>query len=302
MAINPIIISFLIPTKKRPFILCRLIESIRRTAFNINNIELIIYIDENDNSYDQLDIQGIKIDFIRGNLLSMGEMNTACFNKSTGDIIILANDDIVIRTNNWDQKITKVHHMYKDMIYLIKINDLHKSNRFATFPILSRYACSLMQKPFPKNYMRYFIDVHIYDIFLRINKLGFSRIIKIDQIIFEHMHFRSRKANYDNTYFESQKYRFSDSIPFLQLIDFRNAISKNIAKYILINQDYKNQSNILFENELIPIILNTKSSLNIILFDNNLPLKWRFFLFFWFKLRAVYSPIWVKLILKRNPF
>jgi hypothetical protein len=35
----------------------------------------------------------------------MGGYNSACFERARGDVLILANDDMVIRTSGWDDRI-----------------------------------------------------------------------------------------------------------------------------------------------------------------------------------------------------
>ena len=225
-------ISLLIPTRGRPKILNRLLESIVRNTNNLADIEIILYIDEDDKSHEEIRSQSftLTIKKLIRSKATMGACNTACFKESTGDIIILLNDDVVMRTANWDRILTNETSKIDDQIYLIYPNDLFKQKKLPTFPILSRRTCELLQDPFPAAYKGSFIETQLFDIFIRLKYQGFDRIKYLDNVIFEHMHHRLDKAALDQTY--KNRNRFGDDFTFVAFTNQRQTQTKQLIRAI----------------------------------------------------------------------
>ena len=55
----------------------------------------------------------------------------------TGDILIMGNDDLIYKTQNWDGILVEQTKKFKDGIYLMWFDDGIKHNH-ANFPIISR--------------------------------------------------------------------------------------------------------------------------------------------------------------------
>ena len=225
-------ISLLIPTRGRPKILNRLLESIVQNTNNLADIEIILYIDEDDKSYEEIRSPNDKLTIKKliASQATMGACNTACFKESTGDIIILLNDDVVMRTAGWDKILINEISKFDDQIYLIYPNDLFKKKKLPTFPILSRRTCELLQDPFPAVYKGSFIETQLFDIFIRLKHQGFDRIKYLDNVIFEHMHHRLDKAALDQTY--KNRDRFGDDFTFVALTHQRQTQTKQLIRAI----------------------------------------------------------------------
>lgn len=123
-------ISLLLPTRGRPTWVERLFNSISKTVSRAETIEVIVYMDEDDTASHNLTSNDFNITTIIGPGKTMGGYNSACLDKARGDIIILANDDMVMRTPNWDTKIIQMDAQYVDKIYLAYGNDLLKCRSF----------------------------------------------------------------------------------------------------------------------------------------------------------------------------
>jgi hypothetical protein len=178
-----------------------------------------MYMDDDDIKSHHLTANEFAVKKIIGPAISMGQCNTECLKIAKGSIIILANDDMIIRTNGWDVRLMELHHMLDHQIYLAYPNDLIKKNKLCSFPILSRKLCELLAEPYPKEYSGGFIDWHLQDIFVRLKKNGHNLIFYLDDIIFEHLHFRVGKASMDDTY--KKRARYSGDAEFVGLAEMR---------------------------------------------------------------------------------
>jgi hypothetical protein len=276
------IISLLLPTRGRPELVKRLFQSIVEMTSILDKIEVILYVDDDDVSSHGLDTQEFRIVRIVGPKLSMGAYNSACLKKAQGDVIILVNDDMVIRTSGWDDCIRSLHAEFEDQVYLGYANDLFKKERFCTFPIISRHTCELLNDPYPSIYRRAFIDVHLFDIFKRLQKAGFDRIRYYDDLIFEHLHYRTGKAPYDETYGNARSGKFSDDPTFVALIAMRSAAAYRLISAIR-NETITPAYEEVIQKEIPDSIagairLFTRRFLR----DDELPYHWRLYLWYWF--------------------
>lgn len=275
-------ISLLLPTRGRRSLVERFFRSIAETTFHKDKVEVVLYADDDDVDSHHLDSDVVRVTRIIGPRASMGTYNSVCYGAATGDIIILVNDDMVIRTRGWDEKVIGFDANIPDGIYLAYGNDLFKEGNVCTFPILSRRACELLVEPYPKEYQGAFIDYHLFDVFKRLQCAGFDRIRYMDDVVFEHLHYRAGKAPFDETY--GSRGRFADDQTFLALIHSRQQSADRLL-------------GILRGDESLPVCRPGRSSMEMasdtlfeaivmftrdLLFDRGLPLRWRSYLWVWF--------------------
>lgn len=209
------LISLLVPTRNRSDILVQMLDSVFATAARPELIEVVIYVDDDDPDTLSLDLRNWNVRRITGQRLRMGALNAACFAASRGSIIILGNDDILIRTQGWDDLVRHATAQWGDEVYLLYPNDLYKLDKLCTFPIMSRLVCDTIGDPFPAEYRGAFIDVHLMDIFKQLEGGGHARIKFLGDVVFEHMHFRAGKSEPDATYLNRE--RFGDDKTFILL-------------------------------------------------------------------------------------
>ena len=275
-------ISLLLPSRGRPSLVNRLFASIAKTASRLDQVEVVLYVDEDDTSSHDLDSKDFHVVRIVGPALTMGGYNSACLQKAQGDVLILANDDMVIRTPGWDDRIRAMNAEFDDQIYLGYANDLFKKSRFCTFPILSRRTCEILADPYPTAYRRAFIDVHLFDIFKRLQYAGFDRIRYYDDLVFEHLHYRTGKAPYDETYGYARSGRFADDPTFIALTAIRSEAANRLISTIrndpvVVGGDANSQ------HEVPASIVSAVRLLSrTFLLDSELPYRWRIFLWYWF--------------------
>lgn len=285
-------ISLLMPTRGRRALAERFLKSVVMTATYADSVEVVFYADDDDPESHDLRAEGISVTAIVGPRLTMGEYNSRCLQKARGDVIILVNDDVVVRTQGWDEKVRELDAAFPDKIYLAYGNDLFKGSKLCTFPILSRRTCELLVDPFPAAYAGAFIDYHLLDIFKRIQRFGESRIRYCPDIIFEHMHYRTGKGVKDSTY--ARRDRFRDDSVFLGFIGVRSKAARRLASAI-----HGEKPEEFVPLEVLPAsrvsLLRAAGSLTRgFLFDRELPLRWRSFLWYWYvgRLLAARGLLW----------
>lgn len=273
------LISLILPTRHRPELVKRLFNSIIKSSSQPNFIEVILYVDEDDINSHQLDSTELKIIRIIGPSRSMGSYNHLCLEKSKGDIIILINDDMVMQTPGWDEKIRAMDASIPDQIYLAYPNDLFKKAR-CSFPVLSRKTCDLLVEPYPLMYKGAFIDTHLFDLFKRLQHAGHDRIRYMEDVVFEHLHYRTGKSEYDDTY--KKRDRFADDWTFIALAKKRQSDSEKLQCAILGKSFQQHDSVADIEPKKSSLFKTIAYLTGQLLFDRGLPLPWRTFLWYWF--------------------
>jgi len=193
-------ISLLLPTRDRRALLYRLLDSIVKTTDRPQDLEIIIYIDEDDRESRDISYPDLSIIKLTGCRKTMGAITNVCYQASTGDYVFLMNDDAIFQTLHWDTIVAETLLQFPDEVVLLYGNDLHKGKRMPTFPILSRTVCELMNGVCPSEYIRFHIEYHILDVFKRLSSIGYKRIVYLPDVVFEHMHYSIGKSPVDNTY------------------------------------------------------------------------------------------------------
>ena len=179
-------ISLIVPTRNRPEPLQQFLTSIQRTAKRPERLEIILVVDD-DATCDTTGFPRLKIwQTIGPPGRTMGELNRAGYAASHGQLVMLLNDDVVVRTHGWDRTVLACFKRFPDPVALVHVNDTLIRDYLCTFPILSRAYCELIGGICPAEYERYRIDDHIEDIFNILAFLGVRRTVYLPDVIFEH--------------------------------------------------------------------------------------------------------------------
>lgn len=222
--------SLILPTRDHPKLATRVLESIAQTASCPERLEVILYADEDDIQSREISYSPLPIFKLTGQHKTRGAVTQKCYEVSQGKYVMLVNDDMIFRTKNWDTKVLEAFSRFHDEIALVYGNDLYYGRRMATFPILSRKACELMDKICPVQYRRHCIDPHILDIFKRLSQLGHKRTVYLKNVIFEHMHNELGVLITDSESMpESDE---DDQQLYFSFAEEREGIAKKLAEYI----------------------------------------------------------------------
>ncbi|MFC1546748.1 hypothetical protein ACFL4O_03410, partial [bacterium] len=181
--------SLILPVKDNLHLVNRLLKSIVDTTDDCNRIEVILYVDDDDTVMKDYSYNGININKIIGTKDSMGNIIKKCYAKTKGRYLFLLNDDVVFHTKGWDNLVLEAFSKFDDDIALVYGNDLYYGKDMCTFPIVSRKIYNLLDELYPEEYEHHCIDSHVFDIFKKLEKLGYKRMIYLKNVFFEHMHY-----------------------------------------------------------------------------------------------------------------
>ncbi|VTR94384.1 Uncharacterized protein OS=Bradyrhizobium sp. CCGE-LA001 GN=BCCGELA001_35048 PE=4 SV=1: Glyco_tranf_2_3 [Gemmata massiliana] len=178
--------SLIVPTRGRVEKLRRFLDSVARTACHPERIEVVLVVDADDPAslveHPKLSVRPVVVP--PG--LTMGALNSAGFDATTGDYVMLLNDDVIVRTPGWDAIALNCFRRFPDPFVLVHVNDTLMRDHLCTFPLTSRAFCELVGGICPPEYARYRIDDHIEDVFNLLAVLGTRRVVYLPDVVFEH--------------------------------------------------------------------------------------------------------------------
>ncbi len=235
--------SILIPTRGRPALLRRCLESIRDTASNPGGVEILLYVDEDDFLTRAFSFPGLKILKCAGPRATLGEMPRVLEKSASGRNLFLFNDDARILTAGWDEKMLRVLAPWPDGAALAWPRDPDRDGRLATFPCLPRTACALMGGIVPAPYRRHFSDNHVMDVFLRLRSLGHARLAYAEDVLVDHMTYGEGLAALEGE--DASPGDEDDKLLFERLAPEREETARRLAAHIRSRQAAAGESSLL---------------------------------------------------------
>jgi hypothetical protein len=223
-------ISMILPTRERPALARRMLDSAYETADDPDGLEVVLYVDRDDLPSHAIGHGGLKSVRLIGPRAKMGAMTQVCYVASRGRVIMLVNDDQVFRTAGWDTEILSTLAKYPDDVALVWGNDLCRGASFPTHPVLSRTVCEIMGGVCPQTYRRDYIDTHIHDVFCVLRRLGHDRLVHLPHLVFEHLQVDVGKAEIDNTSIKLSK--ADDEITYIAWAEERRLAAARLFRHI----------------------------------------------------------------------
>ena len=176
-------ISILLPTRKRTQTLIKSISSILTSCADSSNIEILIAYDEDDDESKDF-FSTVWADFIaqsnatsrvfesqRHGYLKLYKYVNFLAAQASGDWLMFWNDDAIMLSENWDQKILENENWFG----LLRMPCANMNHPFALFPIIPKDWLNLFGQVSPVNHS----DWWIYHVTLPMN-----RIKNIDALVF----------------------------------------------------------------------------------------------------------------------
>ena len=199
-------IALLCPTRNRPEGMERLWLSAYETAKEKENLIIVFRIDKDDqlshSKYIDLEKQyGNQIrEIICDRHPSLGKATNDCLFMLEKDVEILhlAGDDLIFKTEFWDEEVKKTFNNQPDHILLAYGSDLYISDkqRFGTHPFIHRKQIEILGYAVTDVFVGSYLDTYLNRIYDVIN-----RKVKLP-IVIEHCHPVCNKAIYDQTMLE----------------------------------------------------------------------------------------------------
>lgn len=204
-------ISILLPSRKRLWSLQRLIDSIANTADDLDNIEVIVYDDNDlgDDAYQNWDRPNFVKLFrtpTRQNISTYWDMAA---HVGAGPIYMLCGDDVVFQTKGWDTLVEEAFAQYPDKLVLVygDDGDPNTEKTQSPHPLLHQKWIDAVGYFTPHYFSGDFSDTWVSDM---ADAIGRKHKIPA---MFEHMHYAFRKGELDVVQGEKIVMHWRDNMP-----------------------------------------------------------------------------------------
>lgn len=220
-------ISLLVPSRGRPESLARLAGSVLNTADNPELVELVVFRDKDDPSYEAYEYpKNVRIFSTKRTTLSV-YWNLA-YEKAIGPIYMHCADDLVFHTKGWDVLVQEAFDHYEDKIVFVHGDDGNpdRGKAFGTHGFLHKNWVEAVGYFVPPHYTSDFNDTHLNEVAEMICRKHYIDILT------EHMHPGLGKAEMDLTHAERLVRHFKDDMPALYASkeDERKADAEKLRK------------------------------------------------------------------------
>lgn len=231
-------ISLLTPTRHRPKSMRRLWESALDTAKASNNIEVVFCVDEDDKQSIDAYMTFTETDqlkcVISNDRIVLSNLWNMAYDYATGDICMHCGDDIIFRTNDWDEIIINEFMKVDDRILFVYGSDgIWDSKELGTHGFLHRNWINTIGYFVPPYFSYGRNDTWLTEVATKIDRLRY-----IPEIYTEHMHFARNKSEKDAIYIEAAQRGKRDNV--LKIwTDTKNERIDNAKKLWKFIEDYK---------------------------------------------------------------
>ena len=239
-------ISLLVPSRERLNLKLTLISSILTTVKDINNVELLFGIDEDDPTRDiaykiSNAIPFVKIIDIKNDkkFIGINKIWNMLYPHAKGDILGYIGDDMVFKTENWDEEILKEFtgsNLPKDSIKLVHCYDGYRnSDEICVNAFLHKKYVDIIGYLCREEFLINWSDQWLYQTFK-----AFDRVVWRKDIHIQHNHWvfgKRERDNVANRMLSDNKDKISDEL-WHSLKNERIADVDKLAKYLNIEPDW----------------------------------------------------------------
>jgi hypothetical protein len=197
-------ISLLVPSRNRSDGMISLTVSVFNLAADKDNVEIIFYID-NDDPVSLQCAKDLKkhrnIKYILGERIILSQMWNECYKVASGEIFHHCGDDVIFRTQNWDELVWNEFQRVPDRIMFLYGRDgLVDSEKLGTHGFLHKNWVDVIGYFMPPYFSWCYNDTWVTEVSTLIGRLKY-----IPELYIEHMHPAAQKAKLDSTYGEAQQ-------------------------------------------------------------------------------------------------
>lgn len=174
-------ISILLPTRGRVKQLDRTVKSIRQKADQSPRIEIIFRCDVDDietQTYLRTNNEIFIVGPREKGYASLPKFMNQCAALSSGDVIMMFNDDAIIETKGWDSKLLRCANQFPDGIFNIGVSTGLNDN-LIPFSIVSKNFKEALG--YVNDERLLFSDIFLLDVMER-----FGRVIRLPDVMFRH--------------------------------------------------------------------------------------------------------------------
>lgn len=222
-------ISVLFPSRGRPRNIIRMVESARKTALYPEKIEFSIYLDDDD-AHSIAEARTLGIEHITvGPRITLSKMWNKAHEVAKGPIYMHGGDDIVFKTERWDDYVECAFETSRDKILLVHGRDGHWEEAFGTHCFLHENWVNTLGYFVPPYFSCDYNDTWLNEV---ANEIGRRRFI--GEIFTDHLHPAFGKGEWDKTHEERLKRGKDDNVEALyeQLAPQRRNDAAKLRKFI----------------------------------------------------------------------
>ena len=192
------LISILCPTRGRPDFMERLVQSAWDTSSS-SNLECIFYLDDDDEPSLEKSFQIVECETVIGPRINLSQAWNKAYEKASGEIFFHAGDDLIFKTQNWDEMVRLQYRESKDKILFVGGQDgFHAPEKnFLTHGFLHRNWVETVGYFVPPYFSSDFNDTWLNEL---ADMIG--RKIYMKDLLIEHMHPLAGKHFWDRTHQE----------------------------------------------------------------------------------------------------
>ena len=191
-------ITILLPTKKRPNNVIRFVDNVLATAENPSDIEICYYLDDDDSLSlpgVQYSAERINTQAIQGNLKIGSQIYNELYRIASGEIFLLAADDIIFNTPKWDALVVDAFNKQEDKIMYVYGEDGFQHGRIGTHGFIHNNWIEILGYVLPTKLSFAYADEWITELAQRV-----KRNVFLPDLLIEHLHPCCNKAPSDETY------------------------------------------------------------------------------------------------------
>ena len=158
------------------------------------DVELIVRIDDDDPAHYP-EMEGATT--LTGPRTVLSECWNECFAAARGDVLMHAGDDIIFRTQGWDQKVADAFESVPDRILFVYGRDGYQDEKLGTHGFLHRRWVETVGYFVPPYFSSDFNDLWLHEVSGRIDRRRY-----LPNVFIEHMHPVAGKGEWDLTHQE----------------------------------------------------------------------------------------------------
>ena len=198
-------ISLLIPSRGRPERLIEMIASAWGTSDKtLQPLQFCIGLDEDDPAYSTYNkvleeaetTLNLAYHISSKRMSAPDHLNKMATTIASGHLMFALGDDVIFRTPGWNKQINNAWDMIPDNILIAYCNNGMNREKCEHFILHSDWI-RITNNICPPYFRHFCVDAWVEDIAKRIN-----RLVWLQHVIVEHMHFKYGKALIDETYKE----------------------------------------------------------------------------------------------------
>lgn len=169
------------------------------------SIECVVYVDNDDWSYEHMEMPGLRI--VKGSRIVLSQMWNRCQVEADGDYFMHAGDDLIFRTPGWDTKIIAA--FPKDKIAFVHGRDGSDQDSipFGTHGFLHRKWVKKVGYFVPPYFSCDYNDTWLNEV---ADMIG--RHVFVDDVLIEHMHPVWGKREHDKVDAEREERGRNDNV------------------------------------------------------------------------------------------